>query len=415
MKNNNTQNPSITTLFKLFNAPLHISNLLSLMLFFFFGLCFGIILTFHLKNISFNLQFTQFTHFSHSNATLADVSYLATQPPPPPPAELELGLELETTTPVPEKVGLKNYLTVPEPMHDMTDEELLWRASMVPKVRDYPFERTEKVAFMFLTRGPVVLSPLWERFFKGNDGLFSIYVHSSDSSANVTVPEDSVFYGRRIPSKDVEWGKVNMIEAERRLLANALLDFSNQRFVLLSESCIPLFNFSTVYTYLINSKHNFVESYDLEGPVGRGRYSPKMAPTVDIEEWRKGSQWFEMNRDLAIEVISDKMYFSVFHDFCDGQCYADEHYLPTFVTKMFGETNSNRTLHFVDWAKGGPHPTRYTRNDVTEEFLEELRNDKSCEYNGKENQICHLFARKFTFHALDRLLRIAPKLMQFNL
>ncbi|MFS8028827.1 putative glycosyl transferase, family 14 [Helianthus anomalus] len=201
MKNNNTQNPSITTLFKLFNAPLHISNLLSLMLFFFFGLCFGIILTFHLKNISFNLQFTQFTHFSHSNATLADVSYLATQPPPPPPAELELGLELETTTPVPEKVGLKNYLTVPEPMHDMTDEELLWRASMVPKVRDYPFERTEKVAFMFLTRGPVVLSPLWERFFKGNDGLFSIYVHSSDSSANVTVPEDSVFYGRRIPSK----------------------------------------------------------------------------------------------------------------------------------------------------------------------------------------------------------------------
>ncbi|XP_076911104.1 glycosyltransferase BC10-like [Bidens hawaiensis] len=407
MKNNNNhnnQNPSLASLVKLFNAPLHLSNLVSLMLFFFFGLCFGIILTFHLKNVSFNLQFTQ---FSHSNTTTTikvpdsvPVTELKTMPPPPPP---------------PEKVGLDRYLTPPEPMHDMSDEELIWRASMVPKVRDYPFERTPKVAFMFLTRGPVVLAPLWEKFFKGNEELYTIYVHSSDLSANVTEPEDSVFYGRRIPSKDVEWGKVNMIEAERRLLANALLDFSNQRFVLLSEACIPLFNFSTVYTYLINSKHNFVESYDLEGLVGRGRYSPKMAPTVDIEEWRKGSQWFEMDRDLAIEVIADKMYFSVFHDFCDGQCYADEHYLPTFVTKLFPETNSNRTLHFVDWAKGGPHPTRYTRNDVTEEFLEKLRNDRSCEYNGMKNQICHLFARKFTSHALDRLLRIAPKLMQFNL
>ncbi|KAD4983062.1 hypothetical protein E3N88_19733 [Mikania micrantha] len=402
--NQNHQNPSLISLFKLFNAPLHLSNLLSLMLFFVFGLCFGIILTFHLKNVSFNLQFTQFSrsNTTTTEAALAAISDLVT-------------VTVPEATLTPEKVGLRSYLTPPEPMHDMTDEELIWRASMAPKVRDYPFERTPKIAFMFLTRGPVVLAPLWEKFFKGNDGLYSIYVHSSDSSANVTVPEDSVFYGRRIPSKDVEWGKVNMIEAERRLLANALLDFSNQRFVLLSEACIPLFNFSTVYTYLINSKHNFVESYDLEGPVGRGRYSPKMAPTVDIEEWRKGSQWFEMDRDLAIEVISDKMYFSVFHDFCDGQCYADEHYLPTFVTKIFGQNNSNRTLTSVDWAKGGPHPTRYTRNDVTVEFLVKLRNDRSCEYNGEKNHICHLFARKFTSHALDRLLRIAPKLMQFNL
>ncbi|GJZ71165.1 glycosyl transferase, family 14 protein [Tanacetum coccineum] len=84
-----------------------------------------------------------------------------------------------------------------------------------------------------------------------------------------------------------------------------------------------------------------------------------------------------MDRDLAIEVIADKEYFSVFHDFCDGQCYADEHYLPTFVTKKFRETNYNKTLHFVDWARGRPHPTRYYRNDMTEEFLVKLRRDRS--------------------------------------
>lgn len=211
----------------------------------------------------------------------------------------------------------------------------------------------------------------------------------------------------------VEWGEVNMVEAERRLLANALLDFSNQRFILLSESCIPLFNFSTIYTYLINSTQNFVEAYDLRGPVGRDRYVHRMAPNITIDQWRKGAQWFEMGRDLALEVVSDRKHFPVFQKYCKGSCYADEHYLPTFVSTKFGERNSNRTLTWVDWSRGGPHPAKFTRNDVTVELLERLRSVKNCTYNGEITSVCFLFARKFTPHSLDRLLRIAPKVMQF--
>ncbi|OAY68616.1 hypothetical protein ACMD2_26204, partial [Ananas comosus] len=36
-------------------------------------------------------------------------------------------------------------------------------------------------------------------------------------------------------SEEVEWGKISMIDAERRLLANALQDPDNQHFVLLSD------------------------------------------------------------------------------------------------------------------------------------------------------------------------------------
>lgn len=75
---------------------------------------------------------------------------------------------------------------------------------------------------------------------------------------------------------------MNMIEAERRLLANALLDWSNERFVLLSESCIPLFPFPVVYKHLIEAKHSFVGSFIDPGPHGRGRYNPRMAPEVII-------------------------------------------------------------------------------------------------------------------------------------
>lgn len=205
-----------------------------------------------------------------------------------------------------------------------------------------------------------------------------------------------------------------MVEAERRLLANALLDISNQWFVLLSESCIPLFNFPTVYSYLMSSTKTFVEVLDIPGPVGHGRYSPNMYPEISLSDWRKGSQWFQIDRDLAVEVVSDTKYFPVFQKFCKDSCYADEHYLPTLMNIRFGERNSNRTLTWVDWSKGGPHPNRFIRPSVHPGFLEMLRSGSQCEYNRNTTTVCFLFARKFLPNALDRLLKFAPKIMHFN-
>ncbi|CAJ1932395.1 unnamed protein product [Sphenostylis stenocarpa] len=323
--------------------------------------------------------------------------------------------------------GIKEYILPSNVVHDMSDEELFWRASMNPKIREYPFDRVPKVAFMFLVRDLVPLAPFWEKFFTGHEGFYSIYVHSNPSF-NGSDPETSVFHRRRIPSKqqhldltyptlvvmqEVEWGKFNMIEAERRLLANALLDFSNQRFVLMSESCIPIFNFSTIYSYLMNSTQSYVMAYDLDSAAGRGRYSIHMSPTITLQQWRKGSQWFEMDRELALEVVSDRMYFPVFQVLCKGSCYADEHYLPTFVSIKFWKKNSNRSLTWVDWSKGGQHPTKYVRTEVTKAFLEKLRN-KKCEYNGKfgnHTNPCFLFARKFLPSSLTRLMRFGPSVM----
>lgn len=96
--------------------------------------------------------------------------------------------------------NLSDWLEPKELWHTMTDEELMWRASFVPKVEEYPYQYRPKVAFMFLVKGGTPLAPLWERFFKGHEGLFSIYVHSSPDFKDQT-PKESVFYRRRIPSQ----------------------------------------------------------------------------------------------------------------------------------------------------------------------------------------------------------------------
>ncbi|WOH13351.1 hypothetical protein DCAR_0832861 [Daucus carota subsp. sativus] len=291
--------------------------------------------------------------------------------------------------------------------HSMSDEELIWRASMVPVVIDPPFNWTPKVAFMFLIRGSLPLAPLWERFFKGHNGLFSIYLHTSPEFTDET-PESSVFYKRRIPSKPVAWGKHTMIDAERRLLANALLDFTNERFVLLSETCIPLFNFTFIYNYLINSNHSFLSSFDDPRKMGRGKYNKRMSPAITLSDWRKGSQWFEAHRKLAIQLISDTTYYPIFRTHCQRPCFMDEHYFPTLVNKICPELTSNATVTWTDWSRGGSHPALFVKNQISKEFLEKIRHGYKCSYNGEETSICFLFARKFHANTLQPLLSIAP-------
>lgn len=97
--------------------------------------------------------------------------------------------------------GLEQWIKPPlKLIHNMSDNELLWRASLVPKIKNYPFERVPKIAFMFLTKGPLPLAPLWERFFKGHESFFTIYIHSLPSY-QAQFPPSSVFYKRQIPSQ----------------------------------------------------------------------------------------------------------------------------------------------------------------------------------------------------------------------
>lgn len=309
--------------------------------------------------------------------------------------------------------GLGFWIKPPSSLsHNMNDSELFWRASFSPQIKEYPFKRSPKIAFMFLTRGPLPLAPLWEIFFKDHKWLYSIYVHSlPDYGSDFTA--SSVFYRRQIPSQVAEWGRMSMCDAERRLLANALLDISNEWFILLSEACIPLQKFSIIYRYISKSRYSFMSSYDEKGPYGRGRYNPNMAPEVNITDWRKGSQWFEVNRELAIDVIKDKHFFPKFELYCRPACYVDEHYFPTILSIQSPNLLANRSLTYVDWSRGGAHPATFGKNDINENFFKMILEGQDCLYNDQPTSTCFLFARKFAPSALEPLLEISPKVFRF--
>ncbi|KAK8545364.1 hypothetical protein V6N12_026200 [Hibiscus sabdariffa] len=345
----------------------------------------------------------------------------------------------------------KQLLTPKVPARELTDGETISQVVISEILRTPPVESNNpKIAFLFLTPGTLPFEALWAKFFQGHEGRFSVYVHASKEKP---VHTSQYFKGRDIHSESVVWGKISMVDAERRLLAQALLDPDNQQFVLLSESCIPLQNFDYVYNYLTLTNVSFIDCFEDLGPHGSGRYSEHMMPEVEKKDFRKGSQWFSLKRQHAIITMADSLYYTKFRYYCkpnmEGRnCYADEHYLPTFFN--VGTSNSvilpasitlalipmynsfvhayiqmidpngiaNRSVTYVDWSERKWHPKSFKPEDITLEFLRNLTSIDDivhftsdskrvltgpCMWNGIKRP-CYLFARKFYPETLKKLM-----------
>ncbi|GKV39446.1 hypothetical protein SLEP1_g47209 [Rubroshorea leprosula] len=131
----------------------------------------------------------------------------------------------------------------------------------------------------------------------------------------------------------------------------------------------------------------------------------------NLDQWRKGSQWFELHCCLAVEIVSDQKYYPIFREFCEPPCYMDEHYIPTLVNILAAEENLNRSITWVDWSKHGRHPVKFGRGDTSEEFVNRMRLGGNCSYNGnRTTSVCFPFGRKFVPSTLQPLLRMVPLL-----
>lgn len=304
------------------------------------------------------------------------------------------------------------------------------------------FDGSPKVAFLFLARANLPLDFIWHAFFQNaEEGNFSIYIHSKPGFVfDETTTRSHYFFGRQIErSVQVAWGEASMIEAERNLLGTALEDPANQRFVLLSESCVPLYNFSYTYNYLMSSSKSFVDSF-LDKK--EGRYNPKMSPTIPKDKWKKGSQWITLVRRHAAVIVDDNIIFPVFQRHCkrrpdlglegknnvrkviqkEHNCIPDEHYVQTLLSLSELEDElERRTLTYTSWnqsrtgkGKQSWHPSTFQYETASPQHIKQIKDIIHVYYETefrtewcRSNSTfvpCFLFARKFSRGAATRLL-----------
>ncbi|GJP78580.1 hypothetical protein CLOP_g8867 [Closterium sp. NIES-67] len=290
-----------------------------------------------------------------------------------------------------------------------------------------------KIAFLFLTRGPLPLALLWKRFFLNHSAYFSAYMHAAEPGYRVEPRVRRGLNLQVVPSKPVFWGTLSIVEAIKRLLAQALLDPLNVRFVVLSERDVPLHAFPTVYRYLLSSNQSFVGGY--RKFFRDNRAAIKMFPKeLLLQGWMHGECWVEMARPHAVEVVKDWEWHEKGREYClqmqRPTCCVDENLVHNIITSKHPHQVANRSIVSVDWQRKTGHPHTYLPRDITPESIRGIKEEwhenqkrpysqpmfllpkesqefvmsnRTCTVSG-ENTICWLFARKFIGLSLRPLM-----------
>ncbi|KAK9837246.1 hypothetical protein WJX81_001372 [Elliptochloris bilobata] len=296
--------------------------------------------------------------------------------------------------------------------------------------------RVPKVALMFLTRGTLPQAPMWEVWLRAAAGrvplsavqagscgapwlaraaaacgagaggaaggplaqqrLFSAYVHVGSNEQGFTgFPAGHVFHGRDIAERvEVKWGTFSLVNATKALMRAALADPLNQKFVLMSESGIPLYPPTAMWSALMSerlSRINVCNGFRARG-VGawnmdqsRHRWTPKMETSFfKLDHWRKSSQWIAINRehaqiaalDKALEAVFVKLCYVTYEDGYFRDCYSDEHYFATLLAThgRDNETDCLGGITYAHWEKwGDSHPKAWAANEVTANLIRQMR------------------------------------------
>lgn len=289
----------------------------------------------------------------------------------------------------------------------------------------------QKVAMLFLSKGYLVHTKMWQAWFASASKYVPVNAHSDiceDNSWKASC--DNILYGeidfndplkRQIlfsvyvhvpPGKEDElhpmwrsklikhriqpqWGTHQIIEATRELLRVAYRDPLNSRFLLVSESDIPLYDPLTFYRQLMFEQKSRVATSDDTHSVDNYRWHWRFQlsiPPVTLGNWRKSSQFFSMIRDHVHLVLNDVSVYRIFEKYCmsfwDSEtntfrvCYSDEHYFPTLL-KMKGKEHQTfrepNGIVNVDWSHGGEHPMEYSASNITEYLVfNKLRQGDYC-------------------------------------
>lgn len=146
-----------------------------------------------------------------------------------------------------------------------------------------------KIAFCFLLYDTIQHLSIWENFFSQDiDGSSMVYSHLK----KITNKTPRWVKSAKVPTVTTNWCGEGLINAFAQMLKKALKNTDNKYFVLLSGSCIPLYNYSETYKKITSTSKARMEYYNIPYNV-----------FGNIKGIYNGHQWVILNREVATQYI----------------------------------------------------------------------------------------------------------------
>ena len=145
------------------------------------------------------------------------------------------------------------------------------------------------------------------------------------------------------------------------MLKKGLENKANKYFVLVSGSCIPLYNFEDMYSNIFSSKKSRIQFEEKN-------YGYK---------YYYGHKWLILNRKCA-KLLSEISYEQIYDEYLtiNNHC-PDELYPMLWFIKKLGPISSkkfkdqidNKMVTYTKWARGASSPMRLKLKDITKSDL----------------------------------------------
>lgn len=260
----------------------------------------------------------------------------------------------------------------------------------------------KKIAFLFLIYDEINNERLWRNFFrKAKSEAYAIYIHwKYDKKLEYL---DKFRIKNPIPTAYAEF---SLVKAQNLLLREALKDHRIERFVFISNSCIPLKPFDYIYKSLFSNEHCLFNAARAEHVFERGR-GQNLAKSFGQSNVRKASQWSVLTRPIAqILSTSDNVLETCFQPGIKD--LADEYFYLSYLYYL----NKQDHLHLAHYSAiecvtfefwndkkyefrdsfTSDHPENWDRRlktyfDITESELTYLLN-APCYFGRKFNKNC---------------------------
>lgn len=123
------------------------------------------------------------------------------------------------------------------------------------------------------------------------------------------------------------------------MLREAVANPLNQRFILLSEACFPLYPPEVMYLQLLSEDKVRINICGKKVDRQHYRRAGKLPWYISDDKWSKSSQWFSLTRQTAKLLLADSYVGRLFRRYChtafQQECVSDEHQIPTTLA-MYG-------------------------------------------------------------------------------
>ena len=234
-----------------------------------------------------------------------------------------------------------------------------------------------KIAFLFLTYNNLKRPDIWNKFFdienNNNDIIsssntfasskysnkFTIYNHAKEPD-KVT---DILLKDRHIPEHiETCWGCFGTVEANILMMKEALKDPLNTKFILVSESCIPIVSFDKFYNEIMKDDKSRINIFYNQPQ----RYYDIINPPFSKDKFIKNAaQGLIFNRYHAELLVNSLLQYK--NDWQNMGC-VDEHYFGNILRILdtnFELNNENIKNTFDVWNVNELNTKQNNENEIT--------------------------------------------------